>query len=278
MGRRSRGTARAPHGAATDCRLDRTRPGAVSWQSHGPGQQASATPAVAWDGAYVALFFAVCGSGYAATRLTGGVKVTCRATRSRKHVSCSVVGTTAGPRGPQGPKGTDGTNGVNGINGINGAPGGDGPTMFTQAPALVDMPLESPSEIGGSTAHVSSVQFCINISGNTNTSYTGGSSVSVDQATVYEAQEPKLAGGAGSGSASGAPAYSAPVPLLQQSYSGQTDIDDCLTASVSTPQAVAPDGYLYLVLTLGLTTDGAKSGQFGTNDIHFDRVTTTFTP
>jgi hypothetical protein len=267
--------------------------------------------------AYVALFLAVCGSGYAASRVGGGVKVTCRATRSHKRVACSVVGTTSGPRGPQGPKGTDGKNGTNGT---NGNPGGDGPTVFTQQPAYaadptnvsgylipfvgptpnrfgedqftvaedtavdndrqnsVYIPLQSTSQVGGTPTHLSSVQFCINISPNTNTSYHGTSTVSLDKATVYELNEPKPAGGANTGTAGSPPAYSAPVTLVQQSFSGQVDIDDCPTVTASTPPAVDPTGYLYLELTVGLTTTGAMSGQFGTNSIQFGRVTTTYTP
>ncbi len=74
--------------------------------------------------------------------------------------------------------------------------------------------------------HLSSVQFCINISANTASLYPGKSVVSVDKATVYGVSEPKPAGGAGSGTAGGPPAYSAPVTLLTRSYSGQSQIDD----------------------------------------------------
>jgi hypothetical protein len=276
--------------------------------------------------ACVALFLSLCGSGYAASRLADGVKVTCSASKSHKRVACSVVGTAVGTRGPQGPKGPIGTDGppgpkgASGTDGNNGSPGGDGPTVFTQQPAYaadptnmntyltafsgptpnrfgeeqftvaedtavdndrqssVYIPLESTSQVGGTTTHLASVQFCINISPNSNTGYHGTSTVSLDTATVYELDEPKPAGGANTGTAAGPPAYSAPVTLAQQSYSGQVDIDDCPTVAASTPPVVDPTGYLYLELTVGLTTTGASGGQFGTNPIQFGRVTTTFTP
>jgi hypothetical protein len=261
--------------------------------------------------AYAALFLALCGSGYAATQIGGGIKVTCSATRARKRVSCRVVGTASrGPQGPQGPRGPQGPPGTG---------GSSGPTAFTQEPAYtvdptnspnfltpiatsaspylegqftvaedagaannaqsdVYMPLQSPSRIAGSTAHVSSVQFCINISPQTNSNYTGTTSVSVDKATVYELNEPSPGGGAGSGTAAGPPAYSPRTVLLQQTYTGETQIDNCLTATASSPQAVSANGYLILAITIGLTTNGAQGGFFGTNYVSFGRVTTTYTP
>jgi hypothetical protein len=232
-------------------------------------------------------------------------------------VACSVVGTTRGLRGPPGPKGASGTNGKNGTNGSPGGDGPTvftqqpayaadptnvsgylvptptptpnrfGEEQYTIAEDTakdadrqnsVYIPLQSTSEVGGTAAHLSSVQFCINISPNSNTSYHGTSTVSLDKATVYELNEPKPAGGANTGSAGGPPAFSAPVTLAQQSYTGQVDIDDCPTVTASTPAAVDPTGYLYLELTVGLTTTGAMSSQFGTNYIQFGRVTTTYTP
>jgi hypothetical protein len=263
--------------------------------------------------AYLALFLVLGGSGYAATQLAGGVRVTCSAKRGRAHVTCTVVG--KGARGPVGPRGLQGPQGQPGPAGTSA-----GPSVFTQEPAFtVDpnnnpnfltaagapkpdsyfeevysvaedsnavtdaqndlyMPLETPSKLGGTTIHLSSIQFCVNVSPNTNVNYHGQSSVSIDKATVYELNEPKPAGGSGTGTASGPPAYSARVPLLQQTYTGQTQIDDCLTASAATPQAINPDGYLVLAVTVGLTTTGTQNNTFGTNLVQFGRVTTTYTP
>jgi len=272
--------------------------------------------------AYVALFFALCGSGLAATnevsKLTAAtkVKVRCSATQGHKRVACKVVGRTGdGPAGPPGPPGSRGAAGV------QGPPGNvlNGPTVLTQSPSYTFDPsnnpgyltpfqtgspdryygqeytysadsnpendlqndvyteLISPSQIGGSTMHISSVQFCIDISPNSNTGFHGTSTVSVDKATVYEVDEPKPAGGAGSGTFPPL-SYSAAVPLLQQSYSGETDINDCLTASTSTPVAIDPSGYLIFAITLGLTDSGTNNSTYGTNYIQFGRVTATYTP
>ena len=90
--------------------------------------------------AYLALFIALGGSGYAATQLGGhapravaqaarapSVKVRCSATRSGHKVACQVVrGSGVGPRGPRGPRGSQGPRGLPGNNGAAG------PTSFTQ--------------------------------------------------------------------------------------------------------------------------------------------------
>ena len=271
--------------------------------------------------AYLALFLVLGGTGYAATQIGNGVKVTCAAQRGHKHVACTVVGKTRpGPRGRTGPRGPTGPRGLLGPRGPAGASGGDGPAVYTSQPAFtvdpqnqqnfltpmgpanpnpylegqqtvaedsnpandlqndVYMPLLSPSQLGGAALRLSSVQFCVNISPNSNVNYPGTSSVSVDKATVYEINEPKPAGGAGTGAAGGPPAYSPRVAMLQQTYTGQTQIDDCLTASASNPQTVNPNGYLVLAVTLGLTTSGKANNTFGTNYVQFGRVTTTFTP
>jgi Collagen triple helix repeat (20 copies) len=90
--------------------------------------------------AYLALFAALAGTSVAATSLVRAVtashkpsvKITCKATRAKKKVSCKVVGTapgTAGPRGPKGPAGPRGPQGpANGPRGPEGPTGPDGPT------------------------------------------------------------------------------------------------------------------------------------------------------
>jgi hypothetical protein len=63
--------------------------------------------------AYLALFAALAGTSVAATSLVRAVtashkpsvKITCKATRAKKKVSCKVVGTAPGKAGPRGPKG-----------------------------------------------------------------------------------------------------------------------------------------------------------------------------
>jgi hypothetical protein len=245
------------------------------------------------------------------------VKVRCSATQGHKRVACKVVGRTGdGPAGPPGPRGAAGAPGAPGPPGnvLNGptvltqspaysADPSNNPGYLTpfqtgspdryygqQYTYSADsnpennlqndvyMELLSPSEIGGSTMHISSVEFCIDISPNSNVGFHGTSNVSVDKATVYEINEPKPAGGANSGTPGPPLSYSAPVPLLQQSYSGETDINDCLTASTSAPVAIQPGGYLIFAITLGLTDSGTNNSTYGTNYIQFGRVTTTYTP
>ena len=62
--------------------------------------------------AYLALFVALGGSGYAATRLTKSpLKVRCLASKGGKKVACAVVSVTVGKNGKnglQGPKGNTG--------------------------------------------------------------------------------------------------------------------------------------------------------------------------
>jgi hypothetical protein len=97
--------------------------------------------------AYLALFFALGGSGYAATQLGGHskgapvahaargskLKVHCTATNGRKRVKCvAVTGVVVGPRGPQGPRGPKGPPGNNGTS-TTGS--GGGATVFVQPPA-----------------------------------------------------------------------------------------------------------------------------------------------
>src|SRR4051794_7835760 len=141
------------------------------------------------------------------------------------------------------------------------------------------MALLSPSQVGGRATRVTAVDFCINIAPNSNVPYPGSSSVAVDKVSVVEVKEPKPAGGAASGTIDGgAPAYAAPVPVLQQAFTGQTQISDCLTASAPSAPAVDPGALLYLDITLGYSTSGKANNTFGTNYIDLGRVTTTYAP
>jgi hypothetical protein len=100
--------------------------------------------------AYLALFLALGGSGYAATRLGGRskggpvaqaarsskLKVHCTATKGGKKVKCvAVTGVVAGPRGPQGRQGPPGPKGPPGNNGTSTTGSGGGTTVFVQPPA-----------------------------------------------------------------------------------------------------------------------------------------------
>jgi hypothetical protein len=108
--------------------------------------------------AYVALFFALGGSGYAATQLGGHskgtpvaraargseLKVHCTATNGGKKVKCvAVTGVVVGPRGPQGPKGLQGPPGKNGNSTTGG--GTSGNTVLTQAPAYAGSSVTATS-------------------------------------------------------------------------------------------------------------------------------------
>jgi hypothetical protein len=121
--------------------------------------------------AYVALFFALGGSGYAATQLGGHskgapvapvahaargskLKVHCTATNGGKKVKCvAVTGVVRGPQGPQGPPGPKGAQGIPGKNGTSttgSSGGGGGTTVFVQPPAYA-IGNEAPSPASCST-------------------------------------------------------------------------------------------------------------------------------
>jgi hypothetical protein len=105
--------------------------------------------------AYAALFFALCGSGYAATQIGGprahaakarGLKVHCTARQKGKKVKCqAVVGVVVGPRGPRGFQGPPGKS-------SGGPGGGGGNTVLTDAPAYTGVTLSQTSCDAGSVA------------------------------------------------------------------------------------------------------------------------------
>jgi hypothetical protein len=140
------------------------------------------------------------------------------------------------------------------------------------------MPLLSPSQVAGSTAHLGSVQFCIDVSGNSNPAGTFLSDVTVTRASVVELKEPTPA--SQQAAAFPNPPGTTGVTLIDQALS-MTDASNCLTASASTPQAVDPSAYLVLRVTLNYhaqadsTSDGSHEP---TSYIWFGRVTTTYTP
>ena len=100
--------------------------------------------------AYVALFIALGGSGYAATRIasiagSSPVKVRCSATRAGKRVNCKVVkGSGAGPRGQQGPPGR---------NGAAGPTTYSGPPAFTFVEQTPGVPASSSVSVNFGQLH-----------------------------------------------------------------------------------------------------------------------------
>lgn len=184
--------------------------------------------------AYVALFIALGGSGYAATVIAttargGGVKVRCSASRSGKRVSCKVVtGSGVGPAGPRGPHGAQGPPGASGTSGpttLSNPPGyeiatGDGfpwtntagqsfdnqrEQEFTAYPGngtgkaysgqtTLTTALLSPSSVAGGTEHLGSAQFCYGAYNNTNSAASGPASIAITSAAVVEQHEPSASG------------------------------------------------------------------------------------
>lgn len=287
--------------------------------------------------AYLALFFALGGSGYAATRLTKSpLKVRCLASKGGKKVACAVVSVTAGKNGKSGLQGPKGNTGLPGPKGDTGPPGpkGDtgtnatvGPTVITQPPTYVpdaangssfltgatypttpdydeeeqfiaqnggtsaltaaadqhdlNLDLISPSSLAGSTEHITSVEFCLNLGPNYNTGDAAPSSVSLMKASVYELDEPTPASVTTGDDSSGPPAYSAATTLIQQAYTGETTVKGCFTATPGSaaPPAVTPGGYLVLAVTLGYTAPAEQNAyQYVQNLIQLGRVTTTYSP
>jgi hypothetical protein len=263
--------------------------------------------------AYLALFLALGGTGFAAQQIAHAaksppVKVRCRAARSGKRVGCAVVrGSGVGPRGAQG------------VPGKPGAPGAAGPTTLTAAPSYTPLytqisnplvgvnspssdptgqlewqrmnvysgsvvaspatvPFEtfllSPSELDGSADHISSVDFCYGIQDST----LGNATLSISRLTVIELMEPD-------GPANGAqPVYASPPATvfdqpvdLVGSATGQTD---CVKVAASgSPAAIAPGGYLALKVQLSFVAPTApKSYSYNQGWVYFGRVTTTYSP
>lgn len=266
--------------------------------------------------AYVALFVALGGSGYAATRIatasrSAPVKVRCSASRSGKKVGCHVVrGSGVGPRGPQGPP---------------GASGSSGPTVLTQAPGYARIPpslsqfpwvntsgqsydsgqeqeftaysqyspespqtttlqtaLLSPSEVAGGSERLASVQFCFGVFNNTDPGQQYSSTIEVTNAEVLEDDEQAPSSSAAptspdTNTTPEAPTY-APVPLLNAPLSPALENSSgCRTISAPTPAAISANGYLSLVLTVTYSGE-AYGGNYPEGTISLGRVTTTYAP
>jgi hypothetical protein len=254
--------------------------------------------------AYVALFVALGGSGYAATRLVSsgdshGARVRADARRGKR-----------GPRGPRGPRGFPGPKGNQGNQGNQGPPGPNGPTTLTQVPGWealsglaapgigvaaypdelafwnVDNGLPkaitgqgtaatyllSPSQISGSASHLSSVQFCYGTA--TSRLPSSSTSMTITGASVIEFTEPATS----STGSYNAPAYTM-TNLINQPLS-LTNQAGCQTLSASPPPVIAPDGYLKIEVQVSWKEAAFDSGtsQAPQVTLTLGRVSTTYSP
>lgn len=260
--------------------------------------------------AYVALFFALTGTGWAAATIARGpaVRVTCTATRGGRRIGCAVVGTKAGPTGPRGPQGARGPAGPAGPSGALGL------TSLTEPPGYQPvsgtMPLEpgggsipgndelqtwtafndpsagggpvgpvgesfqtdmpSPSALGGNQAHLVGVQFCYGAE------TSGAASITITSATIDELEEPPVA------ETTPTPATPPPyvtVPLYSTALNlhGQ---GGCQTLTPSKPPAIDSSGYLSLNVGTSFSAAAIPAGQTTpwTAAVSFGRVSATFSP
>ena len=260
--------------------------------------------------AYVALFVALGGSGYAATRIatasrSAPVNVRCSASRAGKKVACRVVlGSGVGPRGAQGDRGDRAapgaagpltltsppsytalyaqiSNPLVGVNSPSSDPTGQlewqrmnvysGSVVASPATVPFQMFLLSPSELDGSADHISAIDLCYGIQDST----IGSSTLSITRVTVLELTEPD-------GTASGAqPVYSSPSAVFDQpvdlvgSATGQTSCVK-IPASASAP-AITPGGYLALRVQVSFVGPTAPKS-YNQGWIYFGRITTTYAP
>jgi hypothetical protein len=260
--------------------------------------------------AYLALFLALGGTGFAAQQIahvsrSAPVKVRCSATRSGKHVGCKVVrGSGVGPRGLQGPRGLPGPSGAPGSTtlteppaftvlgspnpniGVNGQ--GEGvnaewqsnniyseSTITTPAPVTFRMYLLSPSALDGSATHLASVNFCYGLQ-DSSLGPSHDANVSITGATVVEYDEP-----GGAPTSGPIPVYTTPDATLLSAQlnitTNSTGDSSCQTVSAATPQAISSTGYLALEITASFTapTSGTPVYQ---GWLYFGRVTTTYAP
>jgi hypothetical protein len=266
--------------------------------------------------AYVALFIALGGSGYAATRIataagSAPVKVRCSASQGRRRVACKVVkGSGVGPRGLQGQPGASGTS---------------GPTVLTQGPGYSRQPatisgfpwtnnsgqsydseaeqeftaysqyspeplqtttlqtsLLSPSEVAGGSERLASVQFCYGVFNNTDPGAGYTSTIQITNAEVVEDNEQSSSSSAAPTSPNTnttpeAPLY-APEPLINAALSPPLEnSSSCRTIAATSPAPVSPNGYLSLILTVTYQGE-AYGGNYPEGTISLGRVTATYSP
>jgi hypothetical protein len=266
--------------------------------------------------AYVALFVALGGSGYAATTIASAsraapVKVRCSASQGRRGVACKVVkGSGTGPRGPQGPPGPSGTSGatvltqgpgysrqpatINGFPWTNssGQTYDDGAeqefTAYSQyspeslQTTTLQTALLTPSQVAGGAERLASVQFCYGVFNGTDPGQSGTSALQITNAEVVEDDEAAPSSSAApttpnTNTTPEAPLY-APVPLINAPLSPALENSSgCRTVSASGSAAISANGYLSLVLTV--TYQGAAyAGNYPEGTISLGRVTTTYSP
>lgn len=260
--------------------------------------------------AYIALFIALGGSGYAATRIatasrSAPVKVRCSASRGGRRVGCKVFsGSGVGPRGLPGPRGLQGPSGAPGSTTLTESPGftvlgspntdigvngqGEGVNaewqsnniysespITTPAPVTFRMYLLSPSALDGSATHLASVNFCYGLQ-NSSLGPSHDANVSITGATVVEYDEP---GGTNAGGPT--PVYSTPAATLLNVpldiTTNSTGESSCQTVTATTPQPISSTGYLGLVITASFTAPTAGTAPYQ-GWLYFGRVTTTYSP
>jgi hypothetical protein len=264
--------------------------------------------------AYLALFLALGGTGFAAQQIAQAaksppVKVRCSASRSGRRVACAIVrGKGVGPRGAQG---------VPGKPGAPGAPGAAGSTALTAAPSYTPLytqisnPLVGVNNIssdptgqlewqrmnvysGSVVSTPATVPFetfllspneldgsadhisSVDFCYGIQDSTIGSATLSITRLTVIELTEPD-------GPANGAqPVYTTPPaqvfdqPVnLGGSATGQTN---CVKVAASgAPVAIAPGGYLALKVQLTFAAPTAPKS-YNQGWVYFGRISTTYSP
>jgi hypothetical protein len=176
--------------------------------------------------AYVALFVALGGSGYAATTIASAsratpLKVRCSASQGRRRVACKVVkGSGQGPQGLRGAQGPPGPSGATGPTVLSQSPGYSYPPTtvskfpwtnasgqsydsdleqeFTAYSQYSPEPLQtttlqtallSPSEVAGGAERLASVQFCYGVFNGTDPGQQYTSEIQITNAEVVEDDE-----------------------------------------------------------------------------------------
>jgi hypothetical protein len=265
--------------------------------------------------AYLALFVAFGGTGWAATNrgavLAGAarakpaaVKVHCTATSRGKRVKCSVVGSSQGPRGARGPQGLTGASGGAGGTGGSGPAGPSGPTVLTQQPGwtvttgnLNNLLIPSGDEID--MWNVQNVTNAPESGTATVTTYLlspselSGSTAHMASVQFCYGTDTSRAPSAGTEmtitgatvvqadepNASATGTYFAPAYTSANLITAPLSLTNqagCQTVSAPSPVAIDPSGFLRLELTVSYTLAVDNAAPQVT--LQLGRVTTTYTP
>jgi hypothetical protein len=265
--------------------------------------------------AYISLFIALGGSGYAATRIAAAassapVKVRCSATHAGKKVSCKVVkGSGVGPRGPQGPPGKNGNSAASGPTTYSQPPGfsfveqtpgvpassavsvnigslHDGDewqniALFTAAKQ--DIPTSAPGEPVLQTLVNGPTEFL----GSSSHFYSAGfcyggqlsPAESSEQLTHIALVEYIENNGPVPADSAAPPGYTTATlwsaPITGAVPASANGAGGCMTVTPPKPVAIQPNGYLALWFTPTYT---APSGDQDGAQISFGRITTSFGP